>query len=118
MGPNSGLMLLERVVADSPDAKAAEAAGGLATTNNRLVPQHTDGLFYDFVGGTSKSEAGRNARMSKSFDIQINQTLYLKNPNTRETYLHMKNRHRMTDSGITPLIGQSQPWGKKPGGDA
>ena len=114
MGQDSGLALLERVMADSPDAKAAEASGALATTNNRLMPQHTDGLFYDTIGGTAPSKAGRDTRMAKSFDIQVAQTLYLKNPNTRETLLYLRNRHRMTNSCITSVIGQAQPWPKSP----
>ncbi len=109
MGTEHGLTVLERVVPDSPDAKNAD----LATTNNRKIKQHTDGLFYDTIGGTAPTKAGRDARMATPFDIQVTQTLYLKPGElARETYLYMTNKHQVNNSGIRSVIGQSKPWPK------
>lgn len=111
IGPEAGFTLLERVAPDNAEARAAQARGELNTTNGRPVPQESNGLFYDYVGTRDRGAADMQARYATPFDVQVTQTLYVKQG--RATLLHMVNKHQYANSGVTSTIGESKPWPKK-----
>jgi RHS repeat-associated protein len=113
MGSEANLSLLENVRPDSKDAIAAAASNDLNTSNKERVPQSKDGLFFDRVGPIDSTAADRDQRNSQPYDVQVKQRLYVAPTGQTTPTLYMDNTHRVTNSGISSVIGKSKPWPRR-----